>query len=157
MKAIIKIMAACCLFSVFGCAKIVHTHEEVLGKSRTKDEVLKQFGQPAERYTDSTEQWLYVFQKSASQSGKYSRFTIVRTNTTKDVQAFTQYQRVIIFTFDKQGVVTASYVKGVDLAERKFSAAKTIGLIVGLTGVLVISTIIIASSFTFSLGGFAGG
>src|SRR5581483_223444 len=127
MKTSIKIIAVLCLTPLLSCTKTIYTHEEVMSRYVTKNDVTKQFGNPAEKLTgETTEQWLYSFQKLP---GQQPEFVVVKNTNTKDVQSFSRYDRFIIFQFNKQGDVIQTFAQRVDFAQKKFSACKTIALI----------------------------
>lgn len=126
------------LLSLLSCHRILYTHEEVLNRYKTKQDVTKSFGAPNEKKTnDSTEEWLYKFEtKYPDHSGKVSQNT-----TTVNVAEFGQYKRRLIFSFDKQGNITRSDFKGVTLMEQKPAPLRTVIVILAslVAGLMVLA------------------
>jgi hypothetical protein len=149
MKTLIKILAAVGVMTLFGCSKIIYTNDQVLSQYKTKDDVLKQFGPPTEKITDTVEQWLYRYQKVSKQRSEPTGYMEVKNASTKDVEAFTFYGRFVIFSFDQKGNVVQWYTKDVDFTQKTFSPGRTIGLVAGSIGAAVIVAVIIASSMSF--------
>ncbi|HVS93924.1 MAG TPA: hypothetical protein VHE59_17925 [Mucilaginibacter sp.] len=111
---------------VFGCTRVVYTHQQVVDRYKTKQDVSNRFGQAVERITlNGTEQWLYNLDPSTANM------------STTDVTQFSRFKRYIIFTFDAQGNVVKSESHGVDLAERRPDTGKTIGLVAGVVALVV--------------------
>ena len=144
MKKLIKGIALMSTLLLFSCTKTIYTHEQVLDMYQTKTAVSKKFGVPTERkMSDSTEEWLYKYQKNDS----FTKHAIEETPNAKtaDVTDFNRYDRYLIFTFDKNGNVIRNDFKGVDLAVKKKNTVGTIVLVAGIVGVTV-GLIAIASS-----------
>jgi hypothetical protein len=150
MRTLSLIVAAITIMSLCSCSKVIYPQDQVLAGYRTMDDVKKQFGIPAEKMTDTAEHWLYIFERSAPRRGQQSKYSVVKTASTKNVDNFTLYQRVVIFSFDKDGKVIRRDVRGVDLSKRKFSAGKTIALVLGIAGAVVIVGVIVANNLSFS-------
>ena len=147
MKTLITLIAVLGLTPLFSCTKVLYTHESVMARYHTQDDVSKQFGIPAERLTDTaTEQWLYNFQKVPGQHGLSADFIAVKHASTHDVQSFSRYERFIIFQFDKKGDLIQTFNKDVDFTKTKVSGGKTAGLIAGLAGGTVLILWLISSN-----------
>jgi hypothetical protein len=131
MKTLITTVVLLCTASLFSCTKTLYTHQEVMERYHTKSDVIKQFGNPAEKLTGETsEQWLYAFEKFPGQYG----YIPVKNAGAKIVESFSRYDRFIIFEFDKQGDVIRSYANSVDFTKKKFAAGRTLALIGGIAG-----------------------
>ncbi|HTD99201.1 MAG TPA: hypothetical protein VK668_07920 [Mucilaginibacter sp.] len=126
------------MLSMFGCTKTIYTQAQVLGKFQTKEDVTKVFGIPTERKTNETlEAWIYKYDRS----GRNGIQEVANTATT-DVKELSTFKRYVLFVFDKNGSLIKWDSRGVDLAVKKVSAGKTIGLVVGVAGGAVILFII---------------
>jgi hypothetical protein len=67
MKNLITGMVLLSILSLFSCTKTIYTHQQVLDRYKTKQDVSKTFGIPTEKKTsDNAEQWLYKFEKDDS-------------------------------------------------------------------------------------------
>ena len=154
MKTLSIIIAVFAVMSMCSCTKVIYPQEQVMAAYRTLDDVKKQFGIPAEKVTDTAEQWLYIFEKTALKTGQQSKYSVVKSTSTKTVDNFTLYKRVVIFSFDKSGKVTGWDARGVDLSKKKFSSGRTVLLVLGLAGAVVIAIIIIGNSLDFNFGGY---
>jgi hypothetical protein len=132
MKNLIRGLALSGMLILCSCTKVIYTHEQVLDMYQTKAVVSKKFGIPTERkVSDSTEKWLYQYQKNSH--------VIEETSNTKtvDVANFNRYDRYLIFTFDKNGNVIRNDFKGVNLTVKKKDTGRTILLVVGIVGATV--------------------
>ena len=152
MKNLIKGIALLSLLSLCSCTKVLYTHQQVLNRYQTRQDVISKFGMPTEKKTDedSTEEWLYKF----DQKGAFTDHSFHEQLNTKTVAVaeFSRYKRYIIFTIDKQGRVIVSQFDGVNLEERVKNPGGTIALIAG--GVAFVALLVVAaSSITFNLGG----
>ena len=135
----IQCIALMSLLLLFSCTKTIYTHEQVLDMYQTKAEVSKKFGIPTERkVSDSTEEWLYKYEKS----DPLNRHVIGETFNTKtvDVADFNRYDRYLIFTFDRNGNVIRNDFQGVNLAVKKANPVGTVLLVTGLVGVVLGAT-----------------
>ena len=145
MKKPIQCIALISLLLLFSCTKTIYTNEQVLDLYQTKASVSKKFGTPTERkVSDSTEQWLYEYQRS----DPFNRHVIEKTSNIKtiDVTDFNRYDRYLIFTFDKNGNVIRNDFQGVNLAVKKANTVGTVLLVTGLVGVVLGATAIIYNS-----------
>jgi hypothetical protein len=148
MKNLITGLILLCILS--GCTKVVYTHEQVVSLYKTKQDVMKAFKIPTEKRTgDSTEEWLYRFDRNSS----FNDHSIVEFPNTQtvDVTDFNPYKRFIIFIMDKQGNVIRCDYEGVNLAVRKKNPAGTIALIAG--GLVIVAMGYVGSqsiSFSYS-------
>ena len=143
-------MAIVGAMSLFGCSRVIYTNDQAMNKYKTKDDVLKQFGPPTEKITDSLEQWLYRYGKVSKQPSQPTGYMEVKNASTKDVEVFTLYDRFIIFSFDQKGNVVQWYTKGVDFTKKTFSLGRTVGLVAGSVATAVIAGVIIGNSMSFS-------
>ncbi|HWD89822.1 MAG TPA: hypothetical protein VG367_16940 [Mucilaginibacter sp.] len=57
MKNLIKGLAFLSMLSLFSCTKVLYTHEQVMNRYQSKQDVIGKFGMPAEKKTngDGTE------------------------------------------------------------------------------------------------------
>jgi len=151
MKKPIQCIALISSFLLFSCTRTIYTHEQVLDMYQTKAAVSKKFGTPTERkVSDSTEQWLYQYQRS----DPFNRHVIAKTSNIKtvDVTDFNRYDRYLIFTFDKNGNVIRNDFQGVNLAVKKANTVGTVLLVTGLVGVVLGATAIIYNSSDYYYG-----
>ena len=147
MEKLIKGIMLLSMVSLFGCTKVLYTHEEVLGRYKTRNDVQKTFGIPTERQVnDTAERWLYQYDKHDSFNKHYVELHHnVQTVTVSD---FSKYDRYLLFSFDKAGNVVRCDYTGVDLTVKKKDKGATIALVVLCTG-LVIGMIVVGSNMTF--------
>ena len=132
------------MVSLFGCTKVLYTHDEVLGRYKTRDDVQKTFGMPTERrVSDTSETWLYQFDR-----GDLSKHTVdlYHNTPTATVDNFGKYDRYLLFSFDKAGNVVRCDYTGVDMAVRKKNTGGTIALISGAVAVTTIVALIAFST-----------
>ncbi len=152
MKNLITILILFSTATLFSCTTVIYTHKQVLESYKTKDQVIKRFGQPTESMAGGeNEEWLYSFQ--ADNKGPAANPDVKTTNVTQ----FGYYQKYVIFTFDKQGNVTDRKAEGVNLTQKKKAPGKTIALIAGgvtLTAVIV-WLVAIAAAGSVNYGGFS--
>jgi hypothetical protein len=142
MKNLIKGIAVLSMLSLFGCTKVVYTHDQVLDNYTTKKDVMKRFGMPTEkRMIDSAEAWLYRFdRKDSFTKHSVDEYQNVQTATVTD---FNRYKRYLIFVFDQKGNVIRNDYQGVDLAVKKKNTGGTIVLIAAGVGVILGATAIV--------------
>jgi len=144
MKNLIKGIMIFSMASLFGCTKVVYTHDEVLGRYKTRDDVQKTFGIPTEKKVDETsELWLYQFDSYSL--GKHPG-ELYHTIPTVTVNNFGKYDKYLLFSFDKAGNVVRCDYTGVDMTVRKKNTGGTIALIGGAVAVTAIVAIIAFSS-----------
>ena len=142
MKNLIKGVAILSLLSLFGCSKTLYTHDEVLGRYKTKQDVQKTFGMPTEKsVSDTSERWLYSYDKRHN-------VELHQNTQTATVNEFSEYERFLIFSFDKKDNVVRYDYTGIDLAVRKKKTGATIALIGGAVAVTAI--VIIAATADWS-------
>lgn len=135
MKNLIKGVAILSLLSLFGCSKTLYTHDEVLGRYKTKQDVQKTFGIPTEKsVSDTSERWLYSYDKRHN-------VELHQNTQTATVNEFGKYERFLIFSFDKKDNVVRYDYTGIDLAVRKKKTGATIALIGGAVAVTAIAII----------------
>jgi len=135
MKNLIKGVAILSLLSLFGCSKTLYTHDEVLGRYKTKQDVQKTFGIPTEKsVSDTSERWLYSYDKRHN-------VELHQNTQTATVNEFSKYERFLIFSFDKKDNVVRYDYTGIDLAVRKKKTGATIALIGGAVAVTAIAII----------------
>jgi hypothetical protein len=135
MKNLIKGVVILNLLSLFGCSKTLYTHDEVLGRYKTKQDVQKTFGIPTEKsVSDTSERWLYSYDKRHN-------VELHQNTQTATVNEFGKYERFLIFSFDKKDNVVRYDYTGIDLAVRKKKTGATIALIGGAVAVTAIAII----------------
>jgi hypothetical protein len=150
MKNIVIIFAAFAGWVLLSsCSKQIYSHEEVMSSYHTKNDVIKQFGQPDEiMVVNDTTQWLYncsdpsVFNDTKTKvkiNGVYNAGSGFNT-VPVSVKQFSQHNRYVKFTFNTNGNILNWNSSGVNFAERKAKPLATIGIVVGAI-VVVISTI----------------
>jgi hypothetical protein len=114
----------------------LYTHDEILSRYKTKQDVQKTFGAPTEKKeSDSSEIWLYQFG-----DGKVKLYHNRQTIT---VDSFSKFDRYLLFSFDKDNNVVRHDYTGIDLAVRKPRTGATIALIGGIVVTAVTITAII--------------
>jgi len=139
MKNFIKIPVFLWLLSLCSCTKVLYTHEQVLDSYKTKQDVQRKFGAPAERKINQNgEEWLYTYDAEQQTQGL----------TTNTVTELGRYKNYVLFSFDNQGNITSRHAEGVDLSEKKVSALKTIALVAGLAVVLFGTLALSSNTFT---------
>ncbi len=151
MKKLINGLMIVNMLTLFSCTKVLYTHEQVISLYKTKQDVTKAFGIPTEKkMKDSTEEWLYRYDKAGPHSSKEFQNTSA-TNVTE----FNRYDRYIMFTMDNQGNIIRCDYDGVDLAVRQNNPAGTIALIAAGVA-LITSGYLVAHSATFSYNPITG-
>ena len=120
MKNLITPLLLLGMLSLFSCTQVIYSHEQVMDRYKTKQNIAKVFGLPTEKITrDTSEKWLYKY------SGSHSRDEY-RNVSTLDVPEFGKYKRYVVFNFDKQGNVASWEYQGVNFAERGEDSAATV-------------------------------
>ena len=142
MKKLIKGIVLLSMVSLFGCTKVLYTHEEVMGRYKTRNDVQKSFGIPTEKQvSDTSERWLYQYDRHDSFNKHYVELHHnVQSATVSD---FSKYDQYLLFSFDKSGNVVRCDYTGVDLTVKKKDTGATIGLViacVGLAALVIIGT-----------------
>jgi len=147
MKNFIKIIMIFSMVSLLGCTKTLYTHDEVLGRYKTRDDVQKTFGVPTEKQlSDTSERWLYQFDRhDALNRHSVELHHNIQTTT---VNEFNKYDRYLLFSFDRTGNVIRCDYTGVDLTVKKKDTGGTIALAAICAGVIV-GAIALASSISF--------
>lgn len=141
------------MVSLLGCTKTLYTHDEVLGRYKTRNDVQKTFGVPTEKQlSDTSERWLYQFDRHDT-FNKHS-VELHHNTQTVTVNHFSKYNRYLLFSFDKSGNIARCDYTGVDLTVRKKDTGATIGLVVGCTAAALL--IVIAAS-QVTVGGLSYG
>lgn len=135
------------LVTFCSCTHTLYTHQQVLQKCHTKDDVLKQFGQPDEiNPGPGFDQWTYNMDKAhplrkpqKDEPPVTAPDSLVRDSLHKvNPEKFTKY---IKFIFDGQGKVAGYKTEGIDLTHKeKDSFGKSFATITG--GILVISVLV---------------
>jgi hypothetical protein len=151
MKNLITGLAFLTMLSLCSCTKVLYTHEQVVDRYKTKQDVSKTFGIPTEKkMSDNTEQWLYKYEKDES-SRERAAVKEYHNTQTATVTDFNRYDKYLIFTFDFQGNVTRCDYTGVDLAVKGKDKEATIVLI-ALGAVLLTGLVVIATNTPSSIG-----
>jgi len=146
MKNFINGLAFLLLFTLSGCMKTVYTNKQVLDGYKTKNDVTKTFGLPAEKKISQTgEEYLYVFDDRRIKAQHKNVATV-------EVKEFNPYERYVIFLFDKDGDVAHRKFQGVDFKEQAPAPGKTVALVLGLSAVVTLFIIAAASSIDFDSG-----
>lgn|ERR1700743_1900068 len=150
MKNLITGLAFLTMLSLCSCTKVLYTHEQVVDRYKTKQDVSKTFGVPTEKkMSGNTEQWLYKFEKDDSSREHVAKeYHNTQTVTVTD---FNKYDKYLVFTFDLQGNVTRCDYSGVDLTVKTKDKEATIVLI-ALGAVLLTGLVVIATSMPSDIG-----
>jgi len=148
MKNLITGLALLSMLSLLSCTKTIYTHEQVIDRYKTKQDVTKTFGIPTEkRMEDNYEEWLYRYDKYDSFT-EHSVKEYHNTQTTI-VTDFNKYNRYLKFTFDLQGNVTRCDYTGVDFTVKGKDKGATIALVISGTA-LVVGIVLLATRSTVS-------
>lgn len=153
MKNITIIIAAFIgLAFLSSCSKQIYSHQQVMLSYHTKDDVLRQFGEPDEIIAvNDTTKWLYncsdpsVFNDTQTKvkiNGVYNAASGFHTMPVS-VKQFSEYSKYVIFIFDKDGKVLNWDSSGVNFAQRKTKVLATVAVVAGVViGVVVIVGVI---------------
>ena len=125
------------LLILCGCTHTMYTHQQVLQKCRTKDDVLKQFGQPDEKIPgEGMEQWVYRMDKGPAPMPDSLKSK--PDSLAADTAQYVPQEKYVKFMFDDQGKVMGYKASGVDLTRRvKDNFGKSFVTITG--GILIVS------------------
>ena len=147
MGKLIKAIMIPGMVLLFGCTRVLYTQDEVLGRYKTRNDVQRTLGIATERQvSDTSERWLYRYDRHDS----FSQHSVElhRNTQTITVDDFSQYDRYLLFSFDKNGKVVRCDYTGVDLTVKKKDTGATIGLVVACTAaVLLIAVVVSHASF----------
>lgn len=148
MKSLPFIFTALCgLFTLCSCTHTLYTHQQVLQKCHTKEDVFEQLGQPDEINPGvGIEQWTYNMDKShLKKSRKRKDFKSIPDTVMKDSlqlakqDTFTHYVK---YMFDDMGNVVGYKSDGVDLTtNKKDSFGKSL---LNITGAVVVISALVA-------------
>ena len=134
---------ALCLLLFCSCTKHIYTHQQVMQGFHTKDDVLKQFGNPDQvKEGADIEEWTYNRDKAPGPNRTTKPDTIVATDAVSDTLKASQpvrYSKYIQFIFDHDGNVAGYKTQGVDMS-RTTQDSFGIGLlkVLGITALVVI-------------------
>ncbi|NWJ51399.1 MAG: hypothetical protein HXX14_11105 [Bacteroidetes bacterium] len=162
MKHLMFGLAFISTLMLFGCSKVIYSHQQVMGKYQNKDGIVNRFGLPTEiMRDDNTEEWVYNYDALSKEQKNgtlnktesiNSTYNIADSSTkinTKNVAQFSPFKRFIKFTFDKKGNTLKWDSHGVNLTTRTISTGKTIGfvlLLIAGSAVVVVGLAIAAFS-----------
>ena len=133
MKNLIKSLAFVCLLSIFSCTKVIYSHEEVMGRYKTKEDITKKLGVPDEKRTGvDFEEWLYQYDHRNNSTDKDAGIKTI------NVTEFGRHKKYIIFSMGSAGNVLSWKAEGVDFTEKRNAPGKTIGLIAGVAGFIAL-------------------
>jgi len=139
--------ALCGLLMLCGCTHTIYSHQQVLQKCHTKQEVFEQLGQPDEINPGmGIEQWTYDMEKSHVKKSKHLKdFRSMPDSLKKDSIQFVEqykYHRFVKYMFDDTGIVVGYKTDGVDLAtNKKDSFGKSL---VNITGAVLVVSVLVA-------------
>ncbi|WPU99837.1 hypothetical protein SNE26_27910 [Mucilaginibacter sp. cycad4] len=159
MKTITTIFAAFAGLVFFSsCSKQIYSHKEVMQSYHTKNDVIRQFGQPDEiMIVNDTTGWLYncsdpsVFNDTKTKvkvNGVFNAGSGFNTIPVS-VKQFSQYNKYVKFTFNHDGKVLNWDSSGLNFAERKANPLATIGVV---AMVVVASAIVIVEMDPWKIG-----
>jgi hypothetical protein len=132
-----------CLLLFCSCTKKVYTHQQVMQGFHTKDDVLKQFGNPDQvKEGADIEEWTYNRDKVSEPNKTNKPDTIIATDAVSDTLKASQpvaYSKYIRFIFDREGNVAGYKTQGIDMS-RTTQDSFGIGLlkVLGITALVVI-------------------
>jgi hypothetical protein len=143
------------LLLLCGCTQTLYTHQQVLQKCRTRQDVYAQFGAPDEKHPgQGVEQWVYNMDKPHNPTKQKmpdqlkNQTTMVRAKidslSTDSVQNIKQekYTKSLKFMFDDQGNVIGYKADGADVSRKvKDSFGKSL---VNITGGIAIISVLVA-------------
>jgi hypothetical protein len=142
-----KSLAGCfllfCVLSLYSCTQKIYTHQQVMQSLHTKDDVLKQFGNPdLVKEGEGIEEWTYNRDKAPDPGKQIKPDTIMATDASSDTLKADQpvkYSKYIRFIFDPQGNVAGYKSQGVDLTViKKDSFGINLLKVLGIAALIVI-------------------
>ncbi len=147
MKTIATIFAAFAgLVFLSSCSKQIYSHKEVMQSYHTKNDVIRQFGQPDEiMIVNDTTRWLYncgepsVFNDTKTKvkvNGVFNAGSGFNTIPVT-VKQFSRYNKYVQFAFNHDGKVLNWDSSGLNFAERKAKPLATIAIVVGAVAVVI--------------------
>ncbi len=139
------IVATLCLF---GCTRTLYTHQQVMSRYTSKEDVVRQFGLPTEKRSgEGIEEWLYSYgtiqtasrlgnsRTNASVTAGYNTVYGNANTNSLNVTTFSSYDKYVKFTFDKNSNLLRWNTQGIDFTEKKVSTGKTIAYIILCMGI----------------------
>ncbi len=145
MKRFICGLLAIC--SLASCTKTIYTHEQVLSRSQTKDDVIRQYGIPADQrssngytqfvynYGEQTIGTAYGRRNTNASVSAYGNTAYGNSSTNAfGITSVNTYSKYIQFVFDKNDRVVTWESQGVNMAEKKPAPFKTVLYILGCIG-----------------------
>jgi len=129
------------------CTHTLYTHQQVLQKCKTKDDVLKQFGKPDEvNPGPGFDQWTYNMTNRTDwkkPKKEVVAVTVPDSLVRDSLQTVNpdRYEKYVKFIFDGQGNITGYRAEGIDLAyKEKDNFGKSLLNITG--GILIVSALV---------------
>ncbi|HEY4325476.1 MAG TPA: hypothetical protein VGN20_15880 [Mucilaginibacter sp.] len=155
MKPLFFTIAISVMGLLTGCTKVVYTHSQVMERYKSKQDVVAEFGLPAEKRSgEGIEEWIYNYgavsttttygnqNTNNSVNGTASGGVNGNSNTnTAVVTQVNQYDRYVKFTFDTNGNVLKWGSQGINNEVRK---KDTVGTVFSVAGIVAL----IAAFFT---------
>lgn len=121
------------------CTKTLYSTQDVLGRYRSKDQVIARYGLPTVKREEGEYTEFYYDHGAITLANSYSRANVdasvtrtrdgaygSATGTGYSIGSATSFNRYVKYTFDKYDRVIGAESRGVDLAEKKNAPGKTI-------------------------------
>lgn len=126
------------LLPFVSCTKVIYTHDQVMSRYSTKDQVISEFGLPTyKRSEGKIEEFIYSFgSRLVGQSFSNEGLRTTRIN---------EYERYVKFTFSNNNV-TKWASQGVDYKVTKPNSGGTVLLIISIV-LLSLGIVILSSGY----------
>lgn len=139
MKYLTIILA---LFFLSSCTKTIYNHGQIMDdvvKNADKNSIIEKMGLPTQkREAEGVEEWIYDLgsqtrivnygnsrTNASVNAGNGYAYGNANTNSI-GVSTFSQFQRYVKFTFDRNGKIIRWDTQGVDYSQKKVAVGKTI-------------------------------
>jgi hypothetical protein len=125
------------------CTRVLYTHNQVMDRYHTKEEIIARFGLPTEkRQGENIEEWIYDFGTISKGRGTGVGYRGISFSSGQ----YDNTQKFIKFTFDSNGKLLKWDSQSVDLTEKKVSTGKTIAGVIILLGLSIAAGIALGNS-----------
>jgi|SRR5476649_2332739 hypothetical protein len=115
------------ILSTFSCTKIIYNANDHMARYKTKQDIVKDFGLPAEKRSgEGIEEWLYTYGTVTTRTHLGNSTDNNASATSINVTQFNQYDSYVKFTLDGNGNVLKWESRGVDLAIRAKAPVRTV-------------------------------
>lgn len=160
MKYLSHGIVALMLLMCSSCTQTIYTSQQNMSRFNNKQDIVNEFGLPTQKRTgEGIEEWIYDYGTVSTRTGFGNSNTNASvygngntaygsaTTNSAFVTRFDTYSKYVKFTFNEStGKLTNWQSQGVNLSVKKKSPGKTVLLVLGVIGFLVLCGVAGAAS-----------